>query len=163
MWMQQKLKLKPQLLHLNMLSTHLHPYVSVHVCTCHVLYIHSCGVIKQGPEKLQGYINTCCGRVWLCDGGMDSLKGACWYLPCVWLWLLSVITEHTTFVTFRLHPEPVNIKGDCVEVVHRYKCLGVQLDGKHRRPVQERTEPSSEDWRASTSAESRYRSSTGGW
>ncbi|KAI3352091.1 hypothetical protein L3Q82_020897 [Scortum barcoo] len=30
----------------------------------------------------------------------------------------------------RPHPEPVIIKGDCVEVVvHTYKYLGVQLDG----------------------------------
>ncbi|KAI3363977.1 hypothetical protein L3Q82_001574 [Scortum barcoo] len=30
----------------------------------------------------------------------------------------------------RPHPEPVIIKGDCVEVVHTYKYLGVQLDDK---------------------------------
>lgn len=30
----------------------------------------------------------------------------------------------------RPHPEPVLIKGDCVEVVHTYKYLGVQLDDK---------------------------------
>ncbi|KAI3375915.1 hypothetical protein L3Q82_003775 [Scortum barcoo] len=30
----------------------------------------------------------------------------------------------------RPHPEPVIIKGDCVEVVHTYKYLGVKLDDK---------------------------------
>ncbi|KAI3374554.1 hypothetical protein L3Q82_021128 [Scortum barcoo] len=30
----------------------------------------------------------------------------------------------------RPYPEPVIIKGDCVEVVHTYKYLGVQLDDK---------------------------------
>ena len=30
----------------------------------------------------------------------------------------------------RVHPVPVAVKGDCVEVVHTYKYLGVQLDDK---------------------------------
>ncbi|KAI3356587.1 hypothetical protein L3Q82_017787, partial [Scortum barcoo] len=30
----------------------------------------------------------------------------------------------------RPHPEPVIINGDCVEVVHTYKYLGMQLDDK---------------------------------
>ncbi|KAI3376999.1 hypothetical protein L3Q82_000224 [Scortum barcoo] len=69
----------------------------------------------------------------------------------------------------RPHPEPVIIKGDCVEVVHTYKYLGVQLDdkldwtgptqtlcaGKDRAAC-----TSSEGWRPSTSARSCCRSST---
>ncbi|KAI3353867.1 hypothetical protein L3Q82_005075 [Scortum barcoo] len=47
--------------------------------------------------------------------------------------LLNTTKTREMVVDFRrprLHPEPVIIKGDCVEVVHTYKYLGVQLDDK---------------------------------
>ncbi|KAI3355457.1 hypothetical protein L3Q82_018292, partial [Scortum barcoo] len=47
--------------------------------------------------------------------------------------LLNTTKTREMVVDFRRprpHPEPVIIKGDCVEVVHTYKYLGVQLDDK---------------------------------
>ncbi|KAI3375847.1 hypothetical protein L3Q82_004122 [Scortum barcoo] len=47
--------------------------------------------------------------------------------------LLNTVKTREMVVDFRRprpHPEPVIIKGDCVEVVHTYKYLGVQLDDK---------------------------------
>ncbi|KAI3374456.1 hypothetical protein L3Q82_006277 [Scortum barcoo] len=47
--------------------------------------------------------------------------------------LLNTTKTKEMVVDFRRprpHPEPVIIKGDCVEVVHTYKYLGVQLDDK---------------------------------
>ncbi|KAG7494233.1 hypothetical protein JOB18_026590 [Solea senegalensis] len=47
--------------------------------------------------------------------------------------LLNTTKTREMVVDFRrsrVHPEPVLIKGDCVEVVHTYKYLGVQLDDR---------------------------------
>ncbi|KAI3367245.1 hypothetical protein L3Q82_008296 [Scortum barcoo] len=47
--------------------------------------------------------------------------------------LLNTTKTREMVVDFRRprpHPEPVINKGDCVEVVHTYKYLGVQLDDK---------------------------------